>query len=120
MDPHALGRLSEEIAAKHLESEGFEILQRNFRIRRGEIDLIAQRGEVLYFCEVKGRRGQRFGHPREAVSFAQRRRVNLAARVFLARSSRQWSELGFCLVTVSWHRGLATVKVIPQAFDGEP
>jgi len=62
------GMLGERIAAERLESEGYEILARRWRCRWGEIDLVARRGEVVAFIEVKTRRTARYGHPAEAIT----------------------------------------------------
>ncbi len=56
MDRRALGRLGEQLAADHLVRRGFGILQRNYRTRFGEIDIVAFDGRTLVFCEVKSRR----------------------------------------------------------------
>jgi putative endonuclease len=58
-----LGRLGEQLAAEHLERLGFSILERNYRTRWGELDLVAFDGETLVFCEVKTRRHARVGVP---------------------------------------------------------
>jgi len=63
-----LGNWGESVAATHLESKGYRILQRNWRCARGEIDLVAQAGEVLVFVEVKTRRGRKSGTPEEGVT----------------------------------------------------
>ena len=67
---HELGRRGEALAAELLEAAGWRILARNFRYRRKEIDLIARRGAVVAFVEVKARAGPAFGHPLEAVTAA--------------------------------------------------
>jgi len=62
-DRRALGRLGEQLAADHLVRRGFGILQRNYRTRFGEIDIIAFDGRTLVFCEVKSRRSPPAGGP---------------------------------------------------------
>lgn len=57
----SLGRLGEQLAANHLARRGFAILQRNYRTRWGEIDIVAFDGHTLVFCEVKSRRSGRVG-----------------------------------------------------------
>ena len=68
-DPRpALGRLGEQLAAEHLIRRGFEIVERNYRTRWGELDIVAFDGRVLTFCEVKTRRARATGaSPLEAV-----------------------------------------------------
>lgn len=70
-----LGTWGEDQAAKYLQSQGYSVLERNWRCRRGEIDLVVQEGEVLVFVEVKTRRGRDFGTPEEAIMGAKAKRL---------------------------------------------
>jgi putative endonuclease len=63
------GRRGENIAAEYLRQKGFQIIDRNFRIRGGEIDIIALDGNTLAFIEVKTRSSNEFGTPLEAISY---------------------------------------------------
>lgn len=63
-----LGRTGEDFAASYLQRHGFKILERNFKARYGEIDIIALDGEILVFVEVKTRLEEAFGRPEEAVT----------------------------------------------------
>ncbi len=63
-----LGQWGEKVAALHLEAQGLAILERNWRCRDGEIDLVARDGETVVFIEVKTRRGRDFGAPEEALT----------------------------------------------------
>lgn len=63
-----LGRWGENVAAAHLESTGHLIVERNWRCREGEIDLVTRDGETLVFVEVKTRRGHDYGGPEEALT----------------------------------------------------
>ena len=79
----ALGRYGEDVAARHLCAAGFELLERNWRCREGEIDILARDAGTLVVCEVKTRRGLEFGAPLEAVTrqtAARLRRLGLACR----------------------------------------
>lgn len=68
-DPRRLlGRWGENLAAAHLEALGHVIVERNWRCREGEIDLVTRDGETLVFVEVKTRRGRAFGAPEEALT----------------------------------------------------
>ena len=81
-----LGRWGEKMAAQHLESQGYVILDRNWRCNRGEIDLVAQEGSVLVFVEVKTRRGRDFGTPEEAITRSKANRLlELGQRYLLER-----------------------------------
>ncbi|MBC7724351.1 MAG: YraN family protein [Burkholderiaceae bacterium] len=63
-----LGRLGEEVAARFLADAGLEIVDRNWRCRAGEIDIVAREGDELVFVEVKTRSGVGYGHPFEAIT----------------------------------------------------
>ncbi len=67
----ALGKYGEDLAARRLVDAGFSLLDRNWRCRDGEIDIVARDGDVLVVCEVKTRRDVGFGTPLEAVTPAK-------------------------------------------------
>lgn len=66
-----------------MRKKGYEILQRNFRIRGGEIDIVAQNDVALVFVEVKTRTSRAFGEAREAVGAVKQKRIVLAAQHYL-------------------------------------
>ena len=78
-----LGRRGEEIAARRLEAQGYRIIERNFRTREGEIDLIAWDGPVLAFIEVKSRRGRAYGMPEESITPVKSDRLIAVAYAYL-------------------------------------
>ena len=78
-----LGRLGERLAANVLEQRGYRILERNFRCRSGEIDLVAEEGQDLIFVEVKTRRGTSRGLPEEAVTSRKARKLQEVACYYL-------------------------------------
>ena len=85
----ALGDWGEDLAADYLRRRGYEILERQYRCRWGEIDLIAWAPEgVLCFVEVKARSGTGFSAPREAVTAAKQRRLRNAASWYLAQTGQ--------------------------------
>jgi putative endonuclease len=75
----ALGRRGEDLAAAHLNDMGLVILERNYRSRAGEVDIIARDGDVLVICEVKTRSTEHFGHPLAAVDHRKLRRMRRVA-----------------------------------------
>ena len=89
-----LGRLGEQLAAEHLVRRGFQIVERNYRTRWGELDIIAFDGCTLAFCEVKTRRASRSGAgPLEAIRTLKRSRVRTMARTWLAeRNDRPYAD----------------------------
>ncbi len=82
----ALGRLGEQLAATHLEAEGYQIAARNWRTRWGEIDIIAMRGDWLVVVEVRTRRGKAMGTPEESVTLAKQRRLARLGEAYVEQS----------------------------------
>ena len=79
MNRVSIGREGEEYACAYLESRGLQILQRNYQIRGGEIDIIAKEGGTTVFVEVKLRNGNRFGTGAEAITQKKRAALLRAA-----------------------------------------
>lgn len=96
-----LGRQGEQLAAEHLERLGFTILERNYRTRWGELDLVAFDGQTLVFCEVKTRRSDRFGSPAEAITPRKLARMRVLAAAWLAaRRPPYTADVRFDVVSV--------------------
>jgi len=89
-----LGRLGEQLAAEHLTRRGFEIVERNYRTRWGELDIVAYDGRTLAFCEVKTRRLTASGRdPLESVHSLKRSKVRkMAARWLIERTDRPYAD----------------------------
>jgi putative endonuclease len=96
----ALGRFGEDVAARYLADAGFEILERNWRCRDGEIDIVARDGPALVFCEVKTRSGTGFGLPADAVGRAKVARLRRLAARWLAERRPDHADLRFDVVSV--------------------
>ena len=77
------GTRYEKIAGACLEEKGCRILEYNYRCKCGEIDIIAEDGEYLVFCEVKYRSGKKSGHPAEAVDHRKQRSISQCALYYL-------------------------------------
>jgi putative endonuclease len=83
------GDAFEKLAASHLEAKGYIILDRNVRLLRKEVDIIARDGSTIVFVEVKGRRSVRFGFPSEAVGARKQQHLLRVADAYLTRE-RLW------------------------------
>ena len=77
-----LGNFGERVAKAHLEAKGYRVLETNFRVREGEVDIVAQRDGVVAFVEVKTRRGDAMGSAVEAIDARKAKRLLLAAQAF--------------------------------------
>lgn len=114
----ALGRAGEDLAARHLEGRGYRILERGFRTRDGEIDLVATDGGTVVFVEVKTRSGAACGRPAEAVDGRKQHRLLRAARVWLHRHGATETPCRFDVVEVlSRPGGEVVASHIQDAFQ---
>ena len=87
------GTWGEEVASRYLERNGYEILERNFRCRTGELDIVAKIGSTLCFVEVKSRKGMATGFPSEAVTREKQQHLRSAAMFYLYSHPHQGTEL---------------------------
>lgn len=78
-----VGKEGEKLARAYLEAKGYRILEQNVKLRRGEIDLVAEEGGDLVFIEVKTRRSKAFGLPLEAITPTKKRHLAHAVREYL-------------------------------------
>lgn len=110
-----IGKQGEEEAARFLQSEGYELLARNFRHQHAEIDLIVKRGKLLVFVEVKTRTNLSFGNPEEFVSYAKAKLVMKAAEQYIF--AHNWLfDVRFDIVAVSISGSVLRVKHVEDAF----
>ena len=112
----ALGRTGENLAVAWYEDHGYEVLERNWRRREGEVDLIARKGRTVAFCEVKTRTTDAFGTGAESVLPAKERRIRRLASRWLAEltpaTGRTLVDLRFDVVCIT----AGEVDVIEGAF----
>jgi putative endonuclease len=113
-----LGDAGEAYAARWYEAAGYRVLDRNWRCREGELDLVVARPGELVFCEVKTRRTERFGAPFEAVTTAKQRRIRgLGARWLAEHPGTDTRVVRFDVASVAALTGTApTIDVIEGAF----
>ena len=112
----AAGAQREAMAADWLEARGYTILERNYRCRQGEIDLIGRDGRYLVFIEVKYRRDGRLGDPLEAVNARKQARILYTARNYLRE--KRYSLSTPCRFDVVAVRG-NEISVLKDAFGQE-
>ena len=80
---HELGRIGEETATRYLEKQGYQIIQRNFSCKQGEIDIIAKDKNEYVFIEVKTRQNRHYGMPCEAVDERKQKHIWNATKYYL-------------------------------------
>ena len=95
-----LGKRGEDLATAELERSGYEIVDRNWRCRAGEVDIVARRDDAWVFFEVRTRRGRNFGTPEESVTPAKQERMTEVALEYLVAHEEEdpdW-QMGFVAV----------------------
>jgi putative endonuclease len=112
-----VGKFGESVAAEHLAGAGMRLVERNWRCALGEIDIIARDGETIVFCEVKTRRGGRYGPPAAAVARAKQHRLRRLAAEWLKTSGHHSRDVRFDVVSVSPQpHGAPRVEHVKRAF----
>ena len=117
-DRPALATRGEQLAAEHLARAGYRIAARNVRADGVEIDLVATRGPLVVFVEVKTRSGRGFGAPEEAVDARKCARLVRGARAWLYAHAPRHARARFDVICVEPdHDGTLCVRHLPSAFD---
>ena len=112
------GAPGEDLACRHLEAAGFTILERNFRCRSGEVDVVARDGQATVFVEVKDRGGSSHGEGHEAVTFGKRLRIIRAARLYAAAHGLSEAPIRFDVISIDSHDAKAVrIRHDRGAFD---
>jgi putative endonuclease len=112
-----IGKAGEEVAVQYLCQHGYRIVERNYRCRFGEIDLIARDGATLAFIEVKTRRSHQYGPPAEAVTREKQRHLINASLVYLMQQKKVDELCRFDVVTVEMDAQQPRVELIKNAFQ---
>ena len=116
-DRRAVGAAGEAAVAAWYEAAGFAVLERNWRVRDGEIDLVCRLGPTIVFCEVKTRRSDAYGSPAEAVTPRKQARLRKLALQWLTARGERAEQLRFDVASVRPDgRGAWIVDVLDGAF----
>jgi len=115
-----LGRRGEELAAAELVRRGYEVVERNWRCRAGEVDIVARHGPVWVFVEVRTRRGDAFGTPEESLTGPKQARMVDVALCYLAERDLGEVDWRLDLVAVEMDRAgrLVRMDVLENAVEG--
>lgn len=111
------GQKGEAAALKFLKKQKFKILEKNYRTRQGEIDIIAKDGDTLTFIEVKARTSDLFGTPKYAVTFQKQRKISMVALHYLKATNQSDVRARFDVVTVSSVGDSHKIEIIKNAFE---
>jgi putative endonuclease len=118
MDNRTLGERGEAIAAAYLKGQRFTIIERNFRCKGGEVDIIAREGKTLVFVEVKTRRTLTFGPPQLTLTPFKQRQISKAALTWLAKKKQFNASARFDVIAiVAPDQQVPEIEHIRNAFD---
>ncbi len=112
-----LGKQAEDLASRELAARGYQILQRRFRTRWGEIDIIARDGETLVFVEVRARAGEDYGSAEESITARKEWRMTRMAEAYLFDQRLGEVDCRFDVVAVDWSAPEPVLTVYRSAFD---
>jgi putative endonuclease len=112
-----LGKQAEDLASRELAGRGYQILQRRFRTRWGEIDIIARDGETLVFVEVRARAGEDYGSAEESITARKEWRMTRMAEAYLFDQRLGDVDCRFDVVAVDWSAPEPVLTVYRSAFD---
>ena len=110
------GKTGEDYAVRYLENEGFTVIERNYHITEGEIDIIVQKEELIAFVEVKFSQTGAFGEPETWVTPKKQEKIIKAARSFLASRDISGPEIRFDVIAVRAENNDLYIRHIPAAF----
>jgi putative endonuclease len=118
VDPRRrLGNAGEDAVAAWYTAAGYRVIDRNWRCREGELDVVVAKGDTLVFCEVKTRASTRFGAPVEAVTATKQRRLRTLATRWLAEHDVRRRTLRFDVASVMCSSdGQLAVEVLEDVF----
>lgn len=111
------GKLGEAEAARFLEKRGYKVLERNYRCKYGEIDLVAKDGSAVVFVEVKTRGSERFGTPMESVDARKQRKILLTAQFYIESNRLGDADFRFDVVGVEIRDGKLSFDLVKAAFE---
>jgi len=112
----SIGKAGEIHACKYLLKNGYRILEKNYRCRIGEIDIVAQKEGTIHFIEVKTRRSINYGMPVESIDARKCRRIEKIAEFYLEEKNIYDTELSFDAITLLLKDGRAVLNHIKNIF----
>ncbi|MBA4367950.1 MAG: YraN family protein [Desulfobacterium sp.] len=111
------GEKGESIAVEQLKKNGYKIIERNYRTKMGEIDIIAKDGDVIVFIEVKARQTTSYGNPKYAVTSTKQKKIARTAQVYLKSTNQLDKRARFDVVAIHLKEDRQSIEIIQNAFD---
>ncbi len=113
-----LGQNGEKLAQTHIKKLGYKILTTNYRIRNGEVDIIAKDNDVLVFLEVKSRKSTSCGTPLSSITWRKQKKISGVALEYILRNNLVDTDARFDVISVTWDSTHSPrIEHIQNAFD---
>ncbi|AWI03982.1 YraN family protein [Clostridium drakei] len=114
-----IGFLGEDIANNYLRQIGYTILDRNFRCKIGEIDIIGRDGNYICFIEVKTRYGSLYGNPCEAVTYSKQHKIYKTAEIYIMKKKLFKFNFRFDVIEIILNNSnnIPSIRLIKDAFE---
>ena len=109
-----IGKIGEDLAAKYLEEMQYEIIERNFKCKQGEIDIIARKNEEIVFIEVKTRQSLGYGLPAEAVTEIKQKHIEKSTKYYLYKNHLEQDFVRLDIIEVYIYRKRYKINHIKQ------
>jgi putative endonuclease len=110
------GTDSESMAVNYLKDNGYQIIERNYRTKIGEIDIIAKDGDTIVFVEVKARKSRAY-NPKEAVTNNKKRKISMVALYYLKSTRQINARARFDVVAIDSAKNSGAVEIVKNAFE---
>jgi len=112
-----VGKYGESTATEFLKQNGYTIIERNYRCKLGEIDIIAMDKETIVFIEVRVKKTSKFGHPKATITPKKMRKISLTALNYLKINNKLNNKARFDVVAISLFEPEKKIELIKNAFN---
>ena len=115
-----IGQFGEKLACQYLRKKGYSILEQNFTVPFGEIDIIAEKNKLICFVEVKCRKSKKYGLPEEAITSYKKKKIIQVAQSYIKKKRIKDRKYRFDVVAIQFDQHqLAAIRHITNAFHNE-
>jgi putative endonuclease len=111
-----VGNKGESLAEDYIKRKGYKIIQRNYRCRLGEIDIIAKDGDTIVFIEVRTKQNENFGSPQDSVTSTKINKISKTALSFIQEKNLSGFSYRFDFIAITFSQGKPNIEHIENAF----
>lgn len=113
-----IGQEGEKLASEYLRQKGLKIIEKNWRGRWGEIDLIAREGQKIFFIEVKTRHSQNFGQGLDAVDSRKQAKIAKTALLYLQTHPKDYEDIRLAVLSIDYDKSSKAIQFVEFPLDG--